>query len=317
MRILFIADPLSGFNIAKDSTYVMMKAAVARGHTLAFCEPAALFAESGRVWGDVSAVTLAATETQNHWYDLGEATCVALTDFDAVVMRKDPPFDLAYLYSTQLLSLAQSHGARVFNDGAALRDWNEKLAILNYPELTSPTLVSSQDAPLRRFAALHGDVIVKPLDGMGGEGIFRLQAGDVNFNAILETATVHNTRTVMMQKFIPDIVNGDKRVLVIGGVPVEYCVARIPKAGETRGNLAAGGTAEVRPLSDSDRALALKVAPALIEKGVLLAGLDVIGSQLTEINITSPTCFQEIMKATGLDVAELFVVALEKACGVV
>jgi glutathione synthase len=228
-------------------------------------------------------------------------------------MRKDPPFDTEYLYATHLLSAAQRDGAAVFNDPRALRDHNEKFAITEFADFTVPTLVTREMEALRQFHADLGRVVVKPLDGMGGTGIFVLQENEPNLNAILETVTHNGARTVMAQRYIPEIRNGDKRVLLIGGAPVPYALARIPRPGETRGNLAAGGIGRAQPLSDSDRAIAEALAPTLAARGLLLVGLDVIGDYLTEVNVTSPTCFVEIREQTGFDVAAMFVDALEKA----
>jgi glutathione synthase len=313
MRILFIADPLDHFKIYKDTTFAMMEAAAARGHALYACEASQLAVEGERVLADVVRVTL--TGQKDAWYRAGESERVLLSSFDAVLMRKDPPFDLEYLYATQLLTLAEKHGAKVFNSGQAMRDFNEKLAILNFAEFTAPTLVSAETSKLRAFVNQHQDVILKPLDSMGGDSIFRVQPRDANLSVILETISKRGTRTVMAQRYIPEIRDGDKRVLVIGGKPVDYCLARIPQAGETRGNLAAGGTGVAQPLSARDREIAESLGPELVRRGILLAGLDVIGNYLTEVNITSPTCFREIMDQTGTNVAGLFIDALTEACG--
>jgi glutathione synthase len=260
-------------------------------------------------------VRVTLTGQKDAWYRVGETERALLSSFDAVLMRKDPPFDLEYLYATQLLTLAEKHGAKVFNSGQAMRDFNEKLAILNFAEFTAPTLVSAETSKLRAFVNQHQDVILKPLDSMGGDSIFRVQPRDANLSVILETISKRGTRTVMAQRYIPEIRDGDKRVLVIGGKPVDYCLARIPQAGETRGNLAAGGTGVAQPLSARDREIAEALGPELVRRGILLAGLDVIGNYLTEVNITSPTCFREIMDQTGANVAGLFIDALTEACG--
>jgi glutathione synthase len=265
------------------------------------------------VLADVTRLTL--TGESDAWYRLGDPERVLLSSFDAVLMRKDPPFELEYLYATQLLTQAESHGAKVFNSGQSMRDFNEKLAILNFPEFISPTLVSAEQIRLRAFVNQHQDVILKPLDSMGGDSIFRVHPHDANLSVILETISKRGTRTVMAQRYIPEIRDGDKRVIVIGGKPVDYCLARIPKAGETRGNLAAGGSGIAKPLSERDRRIAEALGPELVRRGILFAGLDVIGNYLTEVNITSPTCFREIMDQTGLDVASLFIDALEAAIG--
>jgi glutathione synthase len=317
MRILFIADPLDHFKIYKDTTFAMMEEAARRGHALAFCEARHVAIEGGRVMADTVKLTLTGDHSgdQKHWYKLGEAEHLPLSSFDAVLMRKDPPFDLEYLYATQLLTMAEQQGARVFNSGQAMRDFNEKLAILNFPDYVAPTLVSPVPGKIRAFIRLHQDVILKPLDSMGGDSIFRVNPQDPNLAVILETITHHGRRTVMAQRYIPEIKQGDKRVIVIGGKPVEYCLARVPQVGETRGNLAAGGTGIAQPISARDREIAEALGPELVRRGILFAGLDVIGDYLTEVNVTSPTCFREIMEQSGTPVAAIFIDALEAACG--
>lgn len=247
---------------------------------------------------------------ENHaadaWFKSAGKVQTALKEFDAVIMRTDPPFDMQYLYATQLLTLAEQQGAKVFNSGQAMRDFNEKLAILNFSRFTAPTLVTTRSADVRAFLKEHGDIIIKPLDGMGGMGIFRLTEKDPNIGSILETLMQLDSRTIMAQRYIPEIVHGDKRILIIGGEVVPYALARIPQNGETRGNLAAGGRGVAQELSERDREIAETLAPELKRRGILLAGLDVIGSNLTEVNVTSPTGFQEIMKQKGFDVAAVF-----------
>ena len=312
MRIAFIADPLASFKIYKDSTFAMMEEASRRGHALYALQADDLYVAAGQVRAQVSPITL--TGQADAWFVRGTPSDCALSEFDAVLMRKDPPFDAQYLYATHLLSLAESQGARVFNRGQALRDYNEKLAILKFPEWTAPTLVSQQPAILRAFVAEQGDTILKPLDSMGGDGIFRVSPHDPNLSVILETMTERGQRTIMAQRYLPEIVDGDKRVLLIDGEPVPYCLARIPQPGETRGNLAAGGRGEARPLTARDRAIAEALGPRLKAEGLLLVGLDVIGERLTEVNVTSPTCFREIMDQTGCNVAGLLLDALERQC---
>lgn len=312
MHILFIADPLEHFKLYKDTTYAMMEEAAKRSHGIWFCEAGDLYVESGRILAEAVPVHLTGSKDKD-WFRKGTLQAQPLQNFSAIVMRKDPPFDLEYLYATQLLTQAEAQGARVFNRGQALRDFNEKLAILNFEEQIAPTMVTSRPDRLKRFVRQHQDAILKPLDGMGGSGIFRVTPDDPNLNVIIETVSHNGTRTVMAQRYIPEIRNGDKRVLVIDGEPVEYCLARIPQAGETRGNLAAGGRGEARPLTDRDREIALALAPELKRRGILLAGLDVIGNYLTEVNVTSPTCFREIMDQAGINVAGLFIDALERA----
>jgi glutathione synthase len=333
MQILFVADPLESFKIAKDSTFTMMREAQRRGHRLLACEPRDLhWASGGVVTARVREIELtaeasggepAAPQGKPHG---GAATAVSswfrtvvvhpafeLREADAIVMRKDPPFDSEYFYATHLLGQAEREGARVFNKPSALRDHPEKLAILEFPQFTPPTLVTRREADIRAFHAEHRDIILKPLDGMGGMGIFRVGADGMNLGSICETLNRDGAQTVMVQRFLPAIAQGDKRVLVIGGVPVPYTLARIPQGSEVRGNLAAGGKGVAMPLTDGERAIAEALGPVLAPRGLLLIGLDMIGDRLTEINVTSPTCFREIMDQTGFDVAAMFLDALEAA----
>jgi glutathione synthase len=309
MKIAFAADPLSGFNLKKDSTYAMMREASARGHELHAFRHADMIVSEGRVLATVSRIAL--TGEPGAWFRVEESGQRALSDFDVVVERTDPPFNMEYIYATYLLELAEAQGARVVNRPAAIRNHNEKLAITGFPQFTAPTLVTSAGAQVRAFHAQHQDIILKPLDGMGGMGIFRVREDGMNLGAIVETLTDNGARTIMVQRYIPDIVNGDKRVLLIGGKVVPYCLARVPQAGEVRGNLAAGGTGIAMPVSEREKEIGEALAPTLLKRGLLLVGLDVIGNYLTEINVTSPTCFQEIMQQTGFDVAGMFIDALE------
>ncbi|MCA3212849.1 MAG: glutathione synthase [Burkholderiales bacterium] len=311
MSLLFILDPLGELKAYKDSSVAMMREAARRGHDVWACLQPALRWRDGRVTATAHRLELGADD--HDWYRVVETGSHELSSFDAVLMRKDPPFDSEYLYSTHLLEAAERGGARVFNAARALRDHNEKLAITEFAQLAVPTLVAREPEALRAFQAEFGDVILKPLDGMGGAGIFRVRTGDPNLNVILETITQLGTRTVMAQRYIPEIRDGDKRVLLIGGRPVPHALARIPQPGESRGNLAAGGTGRAQPLSESDLRIAAALGPVLAARGLLLVGLDVIGSHLTEINVTSPTCFVEITQQTGFDVAAMFVDALEQA----
>jgi glutathione synthase len=312
MKLLFVADPLETFKTYKDSTFAMMRAAAARGHSVAATEPRFLHWRRGE---KVRATVrhLALTGDAHRWFETPGAELAALADFDAVVMRKDPPFDSEYFYATHLLEQAERDGTRVFNRPRALRDHPEKLAILEFPEFIAPTLVTRAIADVRAFHVEHRDLILKPLDGMGGTGIFRVREDELNLGAIVETLTHDGTQTIMVQKYLPEIVDGDKRVLVIGGEPVPFCLARIPQGTEIRGNLAAGGRGEARPLTARDREIATALGPVLAARGLLLVGLDVIGDTMTEINVTSPTCFQEIEQQTGFDVAGMFMAALEAA----
>ena len=311
MKIAFLADPLAGFKTYKDSTYAMMAEAAKRGHHIHAFEQKDMAIESGRVVAEIKRIEL--TGDAHDWFRIKDAKASGLQEFDAVVMRKDPPFDMEYIYATYLLELAEQSGARIFNKPAAIRSHNEKLTIAQFPEFTVPTLVASDEKRLRAFQQEHKEVILKPLDGMGGAGIFRVTADGMNLGSIIETLTQNGTRTIMIQRYIPEIVEGDKRVLLIGGKVVPYALARIPQGGEVRGNLAAGGRGEARPLSARDRAIGEALAPRLLERGLLLVGLDVIGDYLTEVNVTSPTCFQEITQQTGFNVAGMFVDAVENS----
>ena len=322
MKIAFIVDPLDAFNLKKDTTYAIMREAAARGHGLFALQLDDLAWHKQVVTGHASRLHL--TEVTNtatnaavnaatpSWYRLDAAADTPLEQFDAVLMRKDPPFDMEYVYSTYLLEMAEKRGARVFNSPQAIRDFNEKMAIARFPQFTAPTLVTRRAGLLREFLGEHADIILKPLDGMGGASVFRVRAGDPNISVIIETLTNHGARTIMAQRYLPEISNGDKRVLVIGGEPVPFCLARIPQPGETRGNLAAGGTGVARELTARDREIAETLGPQLMSAGLLLVGLDVIGDCLTEVNVTSPTCFQEITQQTGFNVAGMFLNKLEK-----
>jgi len=309
MKLAFIVDPLDEFKIYKDTSFAMMREAAARGCELYTLQQEDIFWRKHRVAGNAARLHL--TGDKHAWYRSDVAVETDLAAFDAVIMRKDPPFDMEYVYSTYLLEMAEAHGARVFNRPRAIRDHNEKMAIARYAQFTAPTVVTRLEKVLRDFLAEHGDVIFKPLDGMGGSSIFRVRKEDPNVSVIIETLTQLGTRTIMAQRYLPEIVDGDKRVLLIGGKPVPYCLARIPKAGETRGNLAAGGTGVARELTTRDREIAETLAPLLHAQGLLLVGLDVIGTCLTEINVTSPTCFQEITRQTQCNVAGLFMDAVE------
>jgi len=367
MQLLFIADPLEQFHIAKDTTFAMLQAAQQRGHTLAVCEPQHMhWQRGGRVTALVRHVVLTGHAREalnnsssqagfavldavqdanrsnsgaiaricnaamrqnsqtaaargivqrfpNDWFTVQSSAEVALADVDAVLMRKDPPFDSEYFYATHLLEQAEREGARVFNKPSALRNHPEKLAIMEFPEFIGPTLVTRSAQDIRRFHEQYQDIILKPLDGMGGMGIFRVKADGLNLGSIIETLNQGGRQTVMVQQFLSAIAEGDKRVLIIGGQPVPYCLARIPQGGEVRGNLAAGGLGVAQPLTARDREIGNALGAALQARGLLLVGVDVIGECVTEINVTSPTCFQEIYKQTGCDVAALYIEALERA----
>ncbi len=312
MHLLFVADPLEDFKVSKDTTFAMMREAQRRGHQVAACEPRDLVWRSGgQVEAAVREVRL--TGADEEWFTETRRVVRPLREFGAVLMRKDPPFDSEYFYATHLLQQAEREGARVFNSPRALRDHPEKLAILEFPQFLSPTLVTRDAQAVRAFHAEHRDIILKPLDGMGGMGIFRVGPDGMNLGAIVETLNGDGSTTLMAQRFVPEIAQGDKRVLVIGGQPVPYSLARIPQGSEVRGNLAAGGKGVAQPLTARDREIAQALGPVLAARGLLLVGLDVIGDCLTEINVTSPTCFQEITQQTGFDVPAMFLDALEAA----
>ncbi len=316
MHVLFIIDPLEDLKAYKDSSVAMMRALVARGHSISVAMQGDLFIDEGVVKVRATPIALHpnADLHGHHWWEYtADPEDKALTDFAATIMRKDPPFDMEYVYSTHLLEFAQAQGAKVFNAGAAIRNHPEKLSITEFSEFTAPTLVTRDMARIKAFHAKYDDIIVKPLDGMGGTGVFRLKPDDPNRGAILETLTHDGQRTIMAQRYIPQIVDGDKRILLIGGEPVPYALARIPLAGETRGNLAAGGRGVAQPLTERDWQIARTLAPILYSRGLLLVGLDVIGEFVTEINVTSPTCFVEITEQTDFNVGERFAIALEAA----
>ena len=310
MHILFVADPIEHFKIYKDTTFSMMREAQRRGHGISVCEPRHLRWQRGQpVTARVREISL--TGEPDDWFREVVVHERALKEFDVVLMRKDPPFDAEYIYATHLLEQAEREGALVINKPRSLRDHPEKLAIMEFSEFTTPTLVTRDAAAVRAFHAEHQDIILKPLDGMGGMGIFRVKADGLNLGSIVETLNKEGAQTIMVQRFVPEIVQGDKRVLVIGGRAVPYSLARIPQGTEVRGNLAAGGKGVAQALTEQDRRIAEAIGPVLAERGLLLIGLDVIGDSLTEINVTSPTCFQEITEQTGFDVPAMFVDALE------
>jgi len=310
LRLLLVLDPLDSLKAYKDTSVAMMRAAQARGHAVWACEQQHLHWQDARV--SSAATRLSVTDNDEDWYRAHETEVRALADFDAVLMRKDPPFDLEYVTSTWLLSAAVREGARVFNAPEAIRDHNEKLAIAEFPRFAVPTLVSRETEKLQAFVDAQRDVVLKRLDVMGGENIFRVRSDDPNRNVIIETISQGGRRTTMAQRYIPEIKDGDKRVLLIDGEPVPHCLARIPKAGESRGNLAAGARGVAQPLSPRQREIAEALGPVLSKRGLLLVGLDIIGDYLTEVNVTSPTCFREITDQTGFDVPGMFMDALER-----
>jgi glutathione synthase len=313
MKIAFLADPLDSFKIWKDSTYAMMAEAAKRGHEVHVFEQKDMAMENGGIVANVARIHLTEDDRDpEHWYTADAPVSWPLTAFDAVIKRKDPPFNMEYVYATYLLELAEMQGARVFNKPAAIRSHNEKLAIAQFPQFIAPTLVASDEERLRAFHGMQRDIILKPLDGMGGTGVFRVKEDGMNLGAIIETLTSNGEKTIMAQRYIPEIALGDKRILLIDGKVVPHALARIPQAGEVRGNLAAGGAGVAQPLSARDREIAETLAPILAKRGLLLVGLDVIGDWLTEINVTSPTCFHEITQQTGFSVAGMFIDALER-----
>jgi glutathione synthase len=308
VNLLFIIDPPDSLKAYKDTTVTMLRAAEARGHAVHVCEQPALAWHGGSVGAEAMRIRL--TDNDEDWYRHDGHARRSLAWFDAVLMRKDPPFDLEYVTSTWLLSAAVREGARVFNAPDAIRDHNEKLAIAEFPRFVAPTLVAREPQRLHAFIDAERDVVLKRLDVMGGENIFRVRVDDPNRNVIVELMAQGGARSVMAQRYIPEIRDGDKRILLIDGKPVPHCLARIPKAGESRGNLAAGGTGVAQALSARDREIAEALGPKLAARGLLLVGLDVIGDWLTEVNVTSPTCFREIQDQTGFDVAGMFIDAL-------
>lgn len=309
LKFLVVMDDIRTLNYKKDTTLAMLWALQERGHSAHYCQIQDLWLDNGQLHIDSQPVT--AQHDPAHFYDLGEKVTQIVTEFDVILMRKDPPFDMKFLYALYMLDYAKRAGVLVVNDPESVRDCNEKLFATQFPELMVPTRVTNKQAHIRDFIAAQQDVIVKPLDGMGGMGIFRLTADSPNIGATLEMLTQLETLPIMAQKYIPAIKDGDKRVLIVGGKPVDYCLARIPQKGETRGNLAAGGSGVAMPLTARERELAEAVAPVLMEKGLWFVGLDVIGGYITEINVTSPTCVREIDDQCGTHIAEDFIAFIE------
>jgi glutathione synthase len=301
VKLGVVMDPIADINVKKDTTLAMLLAAQRRGWELYYMEQSDLSLDQGLARATVR--RLSVEDNPESWFEVGSPQDIALSDLDVVLMRKDPPFDMDFIYSTYILEAAQREGTLVVNDPRSLRDCNEKLFATQFPQCCPPLIVAASAARLKAFHAEHGDVILKPLDGMGGASIFRVKAGDPNLSVIIETLTDHGRQQIMAQKFLPEIVDGDKRILMVDGVPAEYGLARIPMSGETRGNLAAGGSGVAMPLTDRERWICSQVAPVLREKGLLFVGLDVIGDYLTEINVTSPTCVRELDRAHQLDIA--------------
>lgn len=305
-----VMDPIGSIKPYKDTTLALMLAAQARGWTLRYLEMADLFVRDGIAFGRVR--PLQVHDDKRHWFDFtGEAQTIGLGELDAMLMRKDPPFDLEYISATYILELAERQGALVVNRPQSLRDCNEKVFIASFPQCTAPTLIARDAAPLRAFHAEQKEIVLKPLDGMGGSGVFRIGADGMNLGAVIETLSDNGRRYIMAQRYLPEIRDGDKRILMVDGEPVEYCLARVPMAGETRGNLAAGGSGRAQPLSERDRWIAQQIGPELKRRGLLFVGLDVIGEYLTEINVTSPTCAREIDAAYGTDIGGRLMTAIE------
>ncbi|CAD0316693.1 glutathione synthase [Xanthomonas hortorum] len=309
LDVVVVMDPIASIKIAKDTTFAMLLEAQRRGHRLQYVRPGGLSLRDGRAVAQVA--PLSVREDTASWFTLGEFAELEFGPGQVVLMRKDPPVDAEFIYDTQVLSVAQRAGAQVVNDPQGLRDYNEKLAALLFPQCCPPTLVSRDAAALKAFVLEHGQAVLKPLDGMGGRSIFRSGTGDPNLNVILETLTDGNRNLTLAQRFIPDITAGDKRILLVDGVPVDYCLARIPQGDEFRGNLAAGGRGEGRPLSERDRWIAAQVGPEMRRRGMRFVGLDVIGDYLTEVNVTSPTCVRELDAQFGLNIAGLLFDAIE------
>ncbi|WP_016955819.1 glutathione synthase [Catenovulum agarivorans] len=313
LKIGIVMDPIQSINIKKDSSFAMLLEAQARGHEIYYMEMQDLYLLDGESYANTR--KLKVEQDPEQWFEfLSESEALPLAELDAILMRKDPPFDTEYIYATYMLERAEEKGTLIVNKPQSLRDANEKLFTAWFSDLTPTTLVSRDKNQIKAFHAKHKDIILKPLDGMGGASIFRVTENDKNLGVIIETLTEHQTRYAMAQTYIPEITEGDKRILVVDGEPVEYCLARIPAQGETRGNLAAGGRGEARPLSDSDWQIAKTVAPKLKEKGLIFVGLDVIGNKLTEINVTSPTCIREIEAAFGINICARLFDAIEKRC---
>lgn len=310
LNFLIVMDDITTINYKKDSTLAMMWAASDKGHRLSYCGIDDLWLNQGELYADKQDMQV--FKNPDKFYELGDKTTVKATDFDVILMRKDPPFDMNFLYALHLLEYAKRAGVLVANDPSSVRACNEKLFATQFSEHMSPTIVTAKQTHIRQFIAEHADVIVKPLDGMGGMGIFRLTADSPNIGSTLEMLTQMGTLPIMAQKYLPAIKEGDKRVLIVGGQVVPYCLARIPADGETRGNLAAGGRGVAMSLSDDERAVAEKVAQTLVEKGLYFVGLDLIGAKITEINVTSPTCVREIDEQCGTQIAVDFIAYLEQ-----
>jgi glutathione synthase len=313
LDIAVVMDPIGEITPKKDSTFAMLLEGQARGHRMLYVVPGSLGIAQARATALVSELTV--VDRPVDWFTLAPPQTIALGELDAVLMRKDPPVDPTFIHDTHVLSLAAQQGARVFNDPQGLRDMNEKLFALNFPELCPPTLVSRRADALLEFIEEHGDCVLKPLDGMGGRSIFRARTGDDNLTVILETLTDRGREQALVQTFLPQISEGDKRILLVDGEPMPYVLARIPTGRDFRGNLATGGRGEARPISDSDRRIAEAVAPEMVRRGMIFVGLDIIGEHLTEVNVTSPTCIREIDAQCGTRIAQRLFERIEARCG--
>jgi glutathione synthase len=311
IKLGIVMDPIGQINVNKDSSLAMLLEAQSRGYQLYYMEMQDLYLQNGRAHATMK--PLQVQQDAENWYQFGEQLDTPLAELDVILMRKDPPFDTEFLYATYMLERAETEGTLIVNKPRSLRDANEKLFTAWFAELTPETLVSRSPVKLRRFYVEHQDIILKPLDGMGGASVFHIKPGDRNLSVIIETLTQHGSRYAMAQKFIPAIRAGDKRILVVDGEPIPYCLARIPASGETRGNLAAGARGEARALTESDRRIAEAVAPMLKEKGFYFVGLDVIGDKLIEINVTSPTCIREIEAAFDINISSKIMDSIEQA----
>ncbi|NRB25373.1 glutathione synthase [Shewanella sp.] len=309
IKLGIVMDPISDINISKDSSFAMLLAAQSRGYQLFYMEMGDLAMVNGKAMANMRALTV--KQDPDNWFELGEAIDTPMSDLDVVLMRKDPPFDTEFIYATYMLERAEEQGVLIVNKPQSLRDANEKLFTAWFSEFTPDTIVTRDETRIRNFYQEKGDIILKPLDGMGGSSIFRVKKNDPNLGVIIETLTDNGQRYAMIQAFIPDITAGDKRILVIDGEPVPYSLARIPQKGETRGNLAAGGRGVAQPLSESDWHIARSIGPELKKRGLIFVGLDVIGDKLTEINVTSPTCIKEIQAAYDVDITGMLMDAIE------
>jgi len=313
VKLGVVMDAITSINPKKDSTLAMLVAAQAKGWSLHYMEQQDIFARNGEIWGRQQQISV--SDDLQEWFSFQDEVTAPLADLDIILMRKDPPFNMEYVYSTYLLEMAEKQGVQVLNRPQSIRDCNEKMFALQFPQCCPPHLVTRDADRLRAFHQQHGDVILKPLDGMGGDSIFRVQPSDPNLSVIIETLTEQGNRQIMAQKYIPEITEGDKRILMIHGEPIPYALARVPAVGETRGNLAAGGEGVGRPLTDRDRWICEQVGPTLVEKGLEFVGIDVIGDYLTEINVTCPTCIKELNSAFHLDIAGDYMNFIETTLG--